>query len=512
MVKNSKSRFYVFSKCFLFIFLIYFFVGCSAATQAIKRGDELQKANNYYGSAQEYLTALRLDSANTDAKVKLCKVSGPAYQQKLAVANNFETSENYEVALANYRELNSFLSQVNSFNCLNFATINVEKKISEMSSSASEKHYKEAERYFSKADYELAIRKYEDALNISSPYKDSTGKIAESYYRIGDKQEKAGDFRLASRNYTKANETISGYKDCISRATDIHYAFGEYFLSKKHCRNAWEDFNKANTFTPNYKNVSENLKKADECSVIKVAFARFDNPTGRNIAGASVGDYISDEIKSNLQRDASRFIRFLDRDELQALFNEQGLGSKGISEDYTTFKKLKGVDYFIFGKLSQVNLISKPGNQETLVTNGKYYYDCTLTDKKGKQYQTTCEKDVPVQYTKHNKGIALSITGSIKMVSVSSGQQVVFRNISERREDSITYADQVVVPSGYYNRTIEYPDYIKNLYNQRKDLKDEDTLFKDIVNDVTGSMSQEVLAKIDRVSSVEDPKVLKMNR
>lgn len=497
------KRYLVFSLSIL----ITFIWGCSAAYQAVKRGDELVEMKNHYAAANEYLKALQLDRSYEKAKMKLCQISRVAYEQKLAPAENFERSADFVSALREYKDLSSFLDAINSYNCLNFTAINVKQKITEMQSSASEKYYREAEGLFGSENYSDAIQKYKTALNYNNPYKDSTEKITESYYQVALKSETQKRFRHAAENYVNATNTIEGYKDATHRATYLYYSLGEYFLSKDLCRNAWNDFNEASKINPGFKDVSDKLSKADACAISKIAFVRFDNSTGRNIAGMSMGDFIFDEIKSRLQKNCSKFIRTLDRDELETILSEQKMGMSGLTDEYSTFKRLKGVHYLIFGKLTQVNSVRLAPKEENMRTTGTQNYSCTKTGSKGKQYEGTCSRDVTVSYTKHSDKISVSLSGSIKVVSVSTGEQLIYHNITANRSDSVTYADITSDAS-----SVSIPSSLKDLVDAKRELKDEDSLTKEMVAAIAGEMVGKILEKVDRAKSVTDPVEMKMYR
>ena len=498
------KRYLVFSVSIL----IAFVWGCSPAYQAVKKGDELLEMKNHYGAAQEYLKALSHESDRKDAKMKLCQIARPAYDQKLALAENYEKASDFESALPHYTDLSTFLERINSYGCLSFSPINAKQKIVEMKSATSEKYYREAERHFTSGNYTNAITNYEAALKYNAPYKDSKEKIAESYYRIAANAEKQRTYRDAAKNYLKANSAIEGYKDAAYKATYLYYSLGEYFLSKDLCRNAWNDFNEASKINPGFKDVSDKLSKSDACAISKIAFVRFDNPTRRDIAGMSMGDFIFDEIKSRLQKNCSKFIRSLDRDELETILSEQKLGMSGITDEYSTFKRLKGVHYLIFGKLTQVNSVRPAPKEENLRTTGNQGYDCSKGyDKKGREIVGTCYRDVTVSYTKHSDKISVSLSGSIKVVSVSTGEQLIFHNITANRSDSVTYADITSDIS-----SVSIPSSLKDLANAKKELKDEDSMAKDMVTAIAGEMVGKILDKVDRVKSVTDPVEMKIYR
>ena len=491
-------------KLTLLIVFILFAYGCSAAYQAVKRGDELLQMKNYYGASQEYLSALRLEHDNKDAKMKLCQNSRQAYEQKLSIAENAEKTSDFESAMRQYSDLANFLDRVSSYNCLNFAAINARAKITEMKSSSSEKYYKEAESLFAGEDYSNAISRYRDALRHNNPYKDSIEKIAESYYRIAKKFEAQRGFRNAAKNYENANITIKGYKDAVQKAVHLYYSLGDYFLSKQLCRNAWNDFNEVTRIKPDFKNVNEKIKEAETCSVTKIAFIKFDNPTGKNIGGASMGDLVFDEIKSSLQKRASQFIRFMDRDELGTILSEQKLGMSGITDEYSTFKRLKGVHYLIFGKLSQVYFDKPVPKQESRQTTGTVYYDCTKYNK-GKPYNATCDKNENVYFKQISESINVSLTGSMKVLSVSSGEQVIYHNINVKKGDSVTYATDFSKDISQ----VKVASAITALADARRDLTGEDSIMKSVVNAIANDMIRQILDKIDRPQSATDPVELK---
>ena len=496
-----KAKGYLFVSLVL---LLSFAYGCSAAYQAVKRGDELSQMKNYYGASQEYLTALNLERDNKDAKIKLCQLSRQAYEQKLSIAENAEKTNDFESAMRQYSDLANFLDRINSYNCLNFAAINARAKIIEMRSSSSEKYYKEAESLFVGEDYSNAIQRYKDALRHNNPYKDSIEKTAESYYRIARKFEAQRGFRNAAKNYENANIIIKGYKDAVNKAANLYYSLGEYFLSKQLCRNAWNDFNEVTRIKPDFKNVNEKIKEAEACAITKIAFIKFDNPTGRNIGGASMGDLVFDEIKSSLQKRASQFIRIMDRDELETVLSEQKLGMSGITDEYSTFKRLKGVHYLIFGKLSQVYFnkpVQKQENRQTTVTES---YDC-IRYHKGKPYNGSCSRDVNVHFRQISENISVSLTGSMKVLSVSSGEQVIYHNINVKKGDSVTYAADFSKDLSQ----IRVGPAITALANARRDLTGEDSIMKSVVSAIANDMIRQILDKIDQAQSVTDPVELK---
>lgn len=475
--------------------------GCtSPASQAVKRGDELLTAKNYYGASQEYLSALNLEADHKEAKMKLCLNAKQAYDQKLDMAAAYERSFDFESAMPHYRDLSTFIDKTNSYNCLNFAPINAKQKIAEMKSGASEKYYREAEKLFANSDYGNAITNYQDALKHNNPYKDCKDKIAESYYRMATKAESQKSFRDAANSYVNAIETISAYKDAPDKATSLYYALGLSFIEKKLCRNAYDDLSRASKINSAFKELPSKIADAEACAISKIAFMRFDNPTGKDISGMSIGDFIFDEIKTKLQNKASKFIRTMERGELDTVLGEQRLGERGITDDYATFKQLKGVHYLIFGKLTQVKADEPNEKVENMKTGGSQSYSCMKQGRKG-PYQSICSRDITLYFQKHSAKFNLALTGSIKVISVATGEQLIFHSISSKRDDSITYAN---ITSNIDSNT-SVPSGLVDLTKARRELKDKDSMVKEMISEISDEMIQKILDKIDRTKTVADP-------
>lgn len=490
------------------ILLISGLSGCGPAAKAISRGDEMVQMKNYYGASQEYLTALNLERDNGEAKTKLCQIAAPAYEQEASVASNAENTSDYESALRHYRILSNFLDSVNLYNCASFPTVNVKQKIVEMQGASSEKYYKEAEGLFAAADYESAIAKYEDALSHNKPYKDCSEKIAESYYRKGMALESNGRYRDAANSYVNSNSTVSNYRDSSKKASALYCALGDYHYSKRAYRNAYNDYCEVSKIDPGYKNIDQKISDAETNAITKIAFIRFDNPSGRDIAGASVSDMIFDEMQSKLKGKASHFLKIIEREELDGILEEQRLGASGISDEYSTFKKLKGVHYLVFGKLTQVNAVHPQPKVESFRTKGNEAYECTKYNKKGKAYQTTCYQDTMIQFSRVSDSISLTMSGSMKVLSVSTGENIIPYSISTKKKDSVVYATDLSKDIS----NISVDDSFKELVSARRDLAEEDSLMKQIVTEISDVMVDKIITKIDVTPSVSDPTSFKLSR
>ncbi|MBI4822954.1 MAG: hypothetical protein HY805_01825 [Nitrospirae bacterium] len=110
-----------------------------------------------------------------------------------------------------------------------------------------------------------------------------------------------------------------------------------------------------------------------------------------------------------------------------------------------------------------------------------------------------CFRDIKVSFTEVSESISVALAGSIKVLSVSTGEQVVVHSINSKKSDSVRYAE------GFSESNVKLDPNIESLANAKKTLQEEDTLMKEIVAGVTNEMVQKVLDKVDRATDTPDP-------
>lgn len=493
----------------LFLVYLIIFAGCNGVTKSIKISEEATLRGDYYAAAMGYLSVLETKPKQKKAIANLASVAKQAYEQKLNMAEDYENQGSLEYALSEYKELQRYVSKLKAHNALNFVTIDIDKAIKTVSAGAAEQHYVKGEELFNVGEFGKAIEEYKEALSLTSPFKDCREKIAESYYHIASDLEQSGSYRSAADNYENCFEIVSGYKDASQKATALYYALGSHFLSNGHCRKAYEDLEKARKINTQYQDVNDKLAKAKECATIRIAFVKFDNPTGRNVAGMALGDYIFETIKSKARSQASQFIRMIDRDEMMLLAREQNISEGVFSAELTVPIKLEGVDYFIFGRLNQVRDLHEGLSETPMSDIYEYWYDVPYIDSKGKKRYKTEWKKGEMYFTLFKDELSLTIAGVIKVIETKTGAVVITHQISEERSDDIMYAGNLRAEHDLNAKNVTFDKRIKELARARRELKDIGTLANDIINSISIKMSGEILSTLDRTPYVVDPTTLK---
>ena len=474
-----------------------------------KTGDKASTKGDYYVAAGSYLDALAKKPKSTKTIEKLREVALPAYDQKLKLAEQYRSSGNLEGALREYKELEQFVGKIKQYNALNFMTIDFNKTFSEVSEGAAESRYSSAEGYFGGGNYEKAILEYRAALGLKSPYKDCLDKTAESYYRIGMAEEGRGAFRSSAETYLKACVAVPNYKDSRQKAVTIYSALGDYFFGGGQYRKSFEDYSLARAVDSQYSNLAAKLAKAKNLATIRIAFVRFDNATGRNIAGMALGDVIMESVKSKVQSRASQFIRTLDRDELYALAQEQRVSTGQFNDEMSEPVKMEGVDYMLFGKLNQVRDVRPGRTAETLRSTYEYSYEVPYTDSKGRQRTQTKYADAPMAFDLVKDNFTVTLGGSFKAVAVKTGAIAFNKNISEEGGDSIAFATNVRMSTRHSLESVILDSDVKTLLEARTDLADIGIIVNKMIESISDALANGLLTTLDRASFASDPGTLK---
>lgn len=501
--KRCVHLYFVLAACFLIS-------GCSVTGKALKRGDEAAKRGDYYTAVQEYLGVLSTKPKHSKSLRKLSEVGEKAYIQKLDRAKAYEKQDNLEEALAIYKQLSTYIGQLKRFNALNFTPINIQQAIISVSSGAAEKHYKQAESLFKQNEYMSAISAYQAALELTSPYKDASEKIAESHYLYAENAEKSKQFREAADHFKAAHESQRGFKDAAKRAGKIYYHLGEYFLSRKNCRNAYEDFNRANNIDPLVENLANKRKEAFACAAVKIAFVEFDNPTGKNLAGMALGDFIFETIKTKVQANASQFVKMLDREQLDVLAREQQIAA-GSFESAANASKLEGVHYLIFGKINQMQEMHPGLSKRSVQAIYRYPHEITKTDKKGKAYRTYEMRDANMVYNVYSDSRSVKLAGAIRVVNAKTGAVVINFQIGESASDAVEYAGEYQARHDLNSQNIELDSDFVRLSKARKSLQDVDSLARSMIENIANKMSNQILQKLDQTPKLSDPRSLSLS-
>jgi len=484
---------FLFSLCCIF---------CCAHSKCAKEGLKLAELGDHWGATIKYFESLRIKPGYEAAIDGLRASSKPAYEQKLKIATSYEDQSNYESALDEYKILESYCDDLKDLNLLTFAVIDFKQKISDMKSGASEKYYVKAEKYFSEKLYLEAISSYNEALQFNSTYKDCRNKITKCHYLHGISLYSLNKFKDAVQSWRNCWSYESGYEDTIEKASKVVYALGRFYEKQENYRAAYQQYEQLLSFNSNYKDTSERKNAVENKATTKIAFMPFKNISGTDLPGIAIDDVIFELTKSLMLSRGSKFIRLIDREELQYIMNEQGLRLSGITEDINSSSKIKSIDYLVFGKINRLRVVPKH-NQNQYRDNFIYTYRCIKKLSDGKTYESSCSAEKPFTYVVESSEISIEIGGSVKILQVNTGRTLVSYSIKEGADDSVKYVSSLNV--NHKADGVRIPEKIEEMISARRELRDKDEMIDEIVKNIASQLGSKILHNIDITRSVTEP-------
>ncbi len=482
--------------------------GCPAA-KIYKEGAVYQEAGREYEAANRYLDALGVNDGHKKSREALLMVAEPGYKENLQLAEGYETRQNFAEALRQYQELGIYLQRLRDADAAGFQTVDVASKVDEMQNSAAEERYQAAEKLLVAQSYAAAIAAYRQAQEFKAVYKDTNEKIATCFYGIGEAEFAAKRYRSSAEGFADAVK-VGGpsFNDAANRGGELYLALGAHFLEADKCRRAVRDLRTAQALL-GVGSVAKELAAAEECAVTPVAVMPFENRTGINPAGLSLGDAVADKVLAEVRGKASEFVRIVDRTALDTLLAEQGLTGGAPA-------KLRGVRYLVTGRLTQV-LVEEPKLVSTAKTTaGRERYACTKTNKEGQSYQAECVRDVVINYVDYTAKSTIKLVASAKVIDAKTGEQVGAPQLTALAESAVHYADNffvggIATAPVPYNRTggtETMDDNIMALAKAPRDVQPTTVLVDQAVGKLGTDLAAEIVRQVDQEPTVSDPPTL----
>ncbi len=478
--------------------------------------DAAKEANadgRYYDAAMNLIEALKIKPDYADAKILLREVTPRAYQQRLAAVKEIEKT-NPGQALEQYQGLKQFTNELAEFGVsipaidFNPKFEELELRIKNVKAADAEKAYADAGELFRKNQYDGAINGYRKALEFIPDYRDSKERIAECYYRLAMADLSRRQYRMAVEGFKKAEAERPAYKDSRLKAAKIYMALGSYFLQQGYGRNAVVDFEEAKKLEPNLPNIAPRIEQGRRLAVKRVAVVGVANRTGQKIEGMAVEDFIGDEIFDELQRRKSQFIEVYARTQLDAVVGELKFGLHDLVDKSSAAEvgKLKGVNYVVMGKITQVTE-RKAGpvvrrNQTSFRV--PVYQPVTRNDRRGRPFtvqQHIGDRTEYVQYDEVSWSREIAFAGSISVLEVETGKILVSRNFNKRESAGGRWAENLSLPEARERLAPE----IRQLFDAPRRAESADAMAKRVINALAQELVSATLENVDRTPNVPDP-------
>lgn len=487
----------------------------AGAGQDFREGMGLLKSGKEFAAAMLFISALDDNPRHKGALKELTEVAKTAYEEQLEVAEREEKRGRHEQTVEEYKRLLAFVDSAREIGVINFDTIDVYSKLNESMQATAAEAYSSATTSRQGGDWAAAIDGYRKALSYVANYEDAEKAIGESYYEWATNALERRAYRDSVKLYAQAWK--SGHAgDAQQRAASIQSAIAGHLVDGGHCRLAVKEYRLAQQIF-GHPEIAEGLAAARACAVTPIAMPSVENPTGVNPAGMAVSDLLADGIMASVRRNASEFLQVVERGSLDAILREQGLS--GISSTSTP-SGVSGVRYLVLGKVTQISSDVGQPVVRSAAEQAEVRFTCTETGYDGRPYETTCSRQVTVNFEEHSQKASVKMAMSLRVVDVASGTQIATESFTATAEDTIRYGSgfrlidgtPVAVADTTSNGVFQFTDgqgvistNLSALKNGRTTLATEDQLAQTVMEDIVGRAATSILGATDTAGKAPDP-------
>lgn len=213
------------------------------------------------------------------------------------------------------------------------------------------------------------------------------------------------------------------------QAAEVHYADGLRHETAGRLKEAAISFRTATSYVPDYKDAQARYLKDRDAAIARVAVLPFENRSGY----PGVAEMLSDKLLGQLLGAQGEFVRYVDRQHLDALIKEASFQASGMVDTDTAVRlgKMAGVRYLVVGRVTQTSATT-PRNSRLRQDSARL-----IRDASGRDIPVSCS------YTKHELIHEVIVTASLQLLDVVSGQVLEATSSTERRRDSAEWIDQL---------------------------------------------------------------------
>ena len=314
-------------------------------------------------------------------------------------------------------------------------------------------------------------------------------KLAETHYSTAKQSLETEEFRIAVDGFAKALTYVSPYKDATTlkqqaqnladnESAEAAYSEGIALIEKSDHRRAYDAFDRALSYVSSYKDAATLKEESLQKAKFRVAIYPFKSNTLRGNV-----ELLYQNVIMNLSNFNSPFVEFVDQATLTRLFWSQGM-SLGVVDPMQTLNaaRASNIRAVIFGDLLSLTADrSRPqreGKQGFRVQEQEYWDD----NKKKK-------RKVPISsetYYIVSEGLDVVGEANYKVIDTVSGAVLTSELLSERRSDSVNYAEYRgdksylwIEQTSYAGKNYVSAPTVERRFDARRDLKDQPVLESD---------------------------------
>lgn len=453
----SKHSLTYFTYLILGILSLSALQSCNGSKAMTKKGQKLEEAGMYSEAANMYYVALRKKSTNVDAKIGM-KSTGQAVLN--GMIDRFATaraSGNKKDAVYAFREADDYVKKIKGVGVdLNLAEFYRQDYV-EVKDAYLNDLYEEGSTLLEAEKYSDAEKLFDEIGRLDPGFRDAGAlkdiAYLEPLYNKGVHAADAGKYREALGYFDKVVQRQSDYKDSQDRR-----------------------------------------KQVIDAGRFPVAVMPFSNATNTSGLDATLSAYTLQALASV----DDPFLKVVDRDNLQAILDEQRLGMSGVIDETTAVNvgALTGAKAIVTGTVltygvnqGRVRSTEQPGYESYQVKvyneqEQKYFYETKYRKTAYREYYGESTANLSFQF---------------KMISLETGEVMVTKIIERSERDAVRYTtyegdakNLFPATSNGINLNRAARNELLNMMQARRELKTTEQLSTDLYKTVGHELSREI--------------------
>lgn len=441
--------------------------------------------------------ALRHLSSNPNdhAAIQLLNQASQKYYVELQQQiNHFERLNNWAAVARIASEGRQRLAEAANIVGTNFPTKSeldfLQSKSEQSKINRAEEVYIIAKRYYQNGDFESALEQFNEVEKYTRHFKDTDQLVTDTRQKLASKsyqQARAlvsqGNLESALALFDRTSSYVPDFLDVKfqvdqikARLSHSSLSQGQSYFDAGDYKNAFHQLKKSLSYQPENSQAAQLFSDAKEKLTVRLAVF----PFASSKLDQKFGAIASQSILSRALPARSEFVQFLDRENLQKIFEEQALSQTGAIDEKTAVQvgKISGVNTIVVGSVTLVSHQKSQPTRRTLTS----YYDKKYRDPKGVQRT----KKESFSYTAFEVSHRVEVNISYRLVSVETGAILANESINRQASDSTEW---ITCPE----------DFVEHLsYAERQKIKasKEPKNLESLINQAIESLSQDAAGKI----------------
>jgi len=312
----------------------------------------------------------------------------------------------------------------------------------------------QADAHIAKGNLDGARDALSRALFLNPGQASAREKLGQVYASLGEAKMQRKLYRAASSDLQQALTYRPDDGQVRSNLVNCHAQLAVWYGDQKdrllHRLEA-EEYQAIQKLDPNYPGIAQKIKAAQDAAMTRLAVLPLKPNQGlqTEAAGINALTLLQDKVASKVQSRMSKYMRMIDRDNLDVLMKEIYLSRSDFAQPGAELpiEAFEICDTLVTGRLSE--LMAMGPLDEAVPQGGSIsvplYRDQTFYNPDGSWYVAPvvyAQADVPYNYVRVTRTSEAKLTGALVVLDAGSSQAKMDKSFSTRDGDQVVFADQ----------------------------------------------------------------------